>query len=485
MTIRSTLLFIASILIFFSCKKDEEPVFDSKGYPEEIGQIMLNSCATSGCHNDISKIAAGGLSLSSWESMFEGSRGGSPVIPYRSDQSYFMFSINTDPNLGVTLPPSMPFNQDPLSIEEYSVIKEWIDNGAPNTDGLVKFSDNPNRRKFYVTNQGCDLVSVFDADSQILMRYIDVGSTDEIEAPHQAKVSPDGQYWYPIFFAGTQLQKFSAVDDTFVSEVEIGQGSWNTLRISSDSKYAYVVNWSPDGTVAVVDLEKMELIQTLGGNGSLEYPHGSLIDEVNDILYLTAQHGNFIYKLDIADINNVTIEKISLNGVSPTTLSWLDPHELEMSPDGSTYFVTCQESNEVRVLTTVNDSLVAVIPTGDYPQEMAISTSTPYLYVSCTEDKTTYPGKNGSVHIIDYTNYTLVKTLNTGYQPHGIAVDEQNQLVYVAHRNIDTNGPAPHHSTDCEGRNGYVSIIDMQTLEMLPDYKVEISVDPYSISVRN
>ncbi len=481
---RVSLLMIITIL-FFACGQEMEPEFDSQGYPDEIGQIMLKSCATAGCHNDISKIAAAGLSLSSWERLFEGSRGGSPVIPYRSDQSYLMFSVNTDPNLGVTLPPVMPFNQDPLSIEEYTALQDWIDNGAPNADGQVKFADDPDRRKFYITNQGCDLVSVFDAETQTLMRVIDVGSTDEIESPHQVKVSPDGQYWYTIFFSGSTIQKYSTIDESYISEAEIGPGSWNTFRISSDGKYAYIVNWSPNGSVAVVDLETMQLVQTLGGDGSMEYPHGSLINQTNDILYVTAQHGNFIYKIDISDIDNPIIDKVSLNGVSPTVISWLDPHEVEMTPDGSKYFLTCQESNEVRVLSTDDDSLIATIPTGDFPQEMSISTTTPYLFVSCTEDISTYPGKNGSVHIIDYTDNTLVKTLHTGYQPHGIAVDDVNQLVYVAHRNIDVNGPAPHHSTDCEGRNGYVTIIDMATLELVADYKVEISVDPYSVAVRN
>ena len=46
-----------------------------------IGRIMIEKCATSGCHNDVSKVAAGGLSLSSWDKLFEGSRAGSSVVP--------------------------------------------------------------------------------------------------------------------------------------------------------------------------------------------------------------------------------------------------------------------------------------------------------------------------------------------------------------------------------------------------------------------
>lgn len=481
------IILLGIILLGLSTCKDEpeETIFDSQGYPEEIGRIMVQKCATAGCHNDQSKVAAGGLSLATWDRLFEGSRGGSPVVPYRADQSYLMFFINDDPNQGISLAPTMPFNQSPLSTEEYASIRDWVLDGAPNKDGLVKFSDNPERRKFYVTNQGCDIVSVFDAETQILMRYIDVGSEDAVESPHQVKVSPDGKYWYTIFFSGSTIQKYDAVDDSYVSEAEIGEGSWNTFRISSDGKYAYIINWSASGSVAIVDLANMQLVKKYEGSGLLEWPHGSMINADDDVLYVTAQHGNFIYKIDMNDMDNPVVDKISLNGASPTTISWLDAHEIEMTPDQSKYFVTCEESSEVRVVNTANDSLLAVIPTGDFPQEMALSKSGPYLFVTCTEDVTTYPDKIGSVHVIDYTNNTLVKTIYTGYQPHGIAVDDEEQLVYVSHRNINSNGPAPHHTTDCAGRNGYVTIIDMNTLELVPGYKVEISVDPYSLSIRD
>jgi len=478
------LLFIA-LLLFSSCKKQDNITnFDSKNYPEEVAQIIINKCATAGCHTDASKAAAAGLSLSSWDQLFEGSHAGSPVIPYRDDQSYLMFSINPNPNLGISLSPTMPLNASPLSEDEYTTLQDWITSGAPNKDGLVKFADDPRRRKLYVTNQGCDMVSVFDAASQTLMRYIDVGSKDEMESPQQIKVSPDGKYWYTIFFAGTVIQKFNAIDDRFVAEAEMGTGNWRNLRISSDSKFAFVVNWSDNGSIAIVDLDNMQLINTYGGSSLFELPLGAYLNGANDQLYITAQHGNFIYKIDISDMDNPLVEKISLNGISPTIISWLNPHEILMTPDESKYFITCEESNEVRVFQTENDSLLNIIPTGVFPQEMALSEATPYLFVTCTEDSITYPGQLGSVQVIDYNTNTLVKTIYTGYQPQGIIVDDNEQLVYVVHRNKNSDGPMPHHVTDCEGRNGYVTIIDLNSLELLPDYKVEVAVDPYGIAVR-
>jgi hypothetical protein len=68
--------------------------------------------------------------------------------------------------------------------------------------------------------------------------------------------------------------------------------------------------------------------------------------------------------------------------------------------------------------------------------------------------------------------------------PHGIGVDESKNLLYVANRNIYSDGPAPHHSSACGGRNGFLNFIDLKSLTVLTR-RVELSVDPYSVSVRN
>ena len=91
-----------------------------------------------------------------------------------------------------------------------------------------------------------------------------------------------------------------------------------------------------------------------------------------------------------------------------------------------------------------------------------------------------------SVTIIDMITDTGIKTISTGYEPHGLAADDKSNLVYVANRNTPVSGgPPPHHVSECGGRNGYLTIIDMNTLELVPGFKTELSVDPYSVMVRN
>jgi YVTN family beta-propeller protein len=469
---------LLSVLFLSDCKKDKG-LANYGGYPNEVGKIMVLKCATSGCHNSTSYLAAASLDLTDWNSMFRGSSAGSPVIPFRSDFSSLCYYINTYSDLGNINTPTMPYNAEKLSREEVKTIKDWVDAGAPDLNGNIKWSENSQRKKIYVTNQGCDVVTVFDAESQLPMRYITVGKDPgTIEVPHMVKVSPDGQYWYVVFVNANILQKYRCSDDVLVGEANLGlYFDWNTIAISDDGTRAYCVSWVSNGRIASVDLTQMKVINNFGG---YFFSHGVALNGTNDTLYVTGQTGNYIMKIDTS---LATTSTISLqNGFPPTTSSSLDPHEIMLSPDKQNLFITCQKSNEVRVYNIPTNTVTNIIPVGTYPVEMDLSPTTNKLFVTCMEDQTSFPGFHGSVSRIDITTFSEMR-IQVGFMPHGIAVDESKDLVYVASRNLLSSGPAPHHSAVCNGRNGFVSLIDLNSFTLKPK-RTEISVDPYSVAMR-
>lgn len=452
-------------------------------YPTEIGKLIVTKCATPGCHTSESKDAAGGFSLETWEQLFEGGRNGAAIVPYRSDFSILFYYTNTFNDLGVTLSPTMPYNKTPLSKDEVLLLKNWIEAGAPDINGIVKFSDNPARKKYYVTNQGCDIVTVFDQASGLPMRYINVGQTLGSDLPHMIRVSPDNQYWYVLCLTGLYLEKYRTADDTYAGRAYIGSGNWNAFTISSNSQTAYCTDLSSSGKVAIVDLATM----TATTQQPFNFPHGVSLNSTDDTLYITKQVGGIsLYKVPVADFSGLS-EIPLYTGVPP---SGLNPHEIAFSPDGSKYFVTCQSTSDVRIFQKGTDQLLAIIPVGASPTEMTFSATTNYMFVSCTEDTLNFNGKRGSVAVIDYVNNSFIKYIHTGHQPHGIAVDDTKKIVVVANRNFATDGPSPHHASSCGGRNGYISYIDLNTLQMVSSTsgssikKTEVSVDPYSVSIK-
>ncbi len=483
-------------MLLGTCKIDNSLIVKGGGnYPEAIGKIMLNKCAISGCHNDISKDAASGLSLISWNKLFEGTRNGAAVIPYNHKQSTMFLFCNTFKALGVSVAPTMPINNEALSEAEMIALRNWIDNGAPDDKGFVKFSDNATRSKYYVCNQGCDLITVFDAETDLPMRCFEVGQfNNRTESPHQVRVSPDGQYLYVILLNGTVLQKFRTIDDSFVAQTYIGSGSWNTFTITKDAKHAFAIDYSAgdgptpgQGRVKYIDLNTMEVLATYVGSGLFSYPHAVALNKQEDILYVFGQEASFFYKVYLSAAGSTPLQP-DFSGMITLDQSnglLLKPHDVLFTPLGDKYIISCQNTNEIRIYNTADDQLIKTIAVGTFPQEIAISESKNYLFAACMEDTVNFPGLRGSIAVIDLNNLTLIKHVYTGYQPHGLAVDDVKQEVIVVNRNTNSKGPAPHHTSECGGRNGYVSFIDLNTLELIPQKKIEVSVDPYFVSIRH
>ncbi|MCC6370277.1 MAG: YncE family protein [Bacteroidia bacterium] len=488
MTFFCRYVLLAGLLFVYSCTKDVGTK-NYGAYPNNIDKIVKKNCSVSGCHNTASYMAAGALNLETWSELFKGSANGSPVIPYNSKYSSLCYYINTFVELGPQNGPTMPLNRTSLSYDDVKAMKDWIDKGAPDLNGTVKWADNPKRKKLYAVNQGCDVVTVFDSETRLPMRYIEVGNKLDTESPHQLKVSPDGNYWYVLFIGNNILQKFRCSDDSYVGDIPLtpfaagtttntsgDAQNWNTLAISSDGKRAYCVSWTASGKVAAVDLENMKLLHYSGG---FYEPHGITLNRTEDKIYVASQRGNFITEIDTG-FQFGTKRLVIENGATENPSSSLDPHDMILSPDGQNILITCQQTNELRVFNIATASVIAVVSLGSFPQEIMYSKSTNQYFITCTNDVGN--GFTGAVSRVDGTTFAHTK-LNVGYQPHGLAVDENTKILYVLSRNVSSAGPPSHHTGLCGGKNGFVNFIDLNTFTLLPK-KTELSVDPYYIYAR-
>jgi DNA-binding beta-propeller fold protein YncE len=472
---------IFPILIFLvqGCKPHHTDPEPDTGYPDDVHNIVINKCATAGCHNTQSKMGAGGLDLSSWQKLFEGGKGGAVIIPYRPDFSTFCYYTNTDTNSGLVLVPNMPYNAAPLPAHEYTLLKNWIQNGAPAKNGFIKWSDYQNKSKLYITNRGCDVVTVMDPATGLAMRYVDVGSSPGIEGPCMIKVAPDKKHWYVIFNPGTIIQKFRTSDNVKVGELNISQGFWSSLCITGDSKKAFIADANFSGRILCVNLENMQVITSY--DTGLTYPFGLCINNANDRLYATSKEGNFIYRIDIYDLMNPVIQEISLEtGVSASTVPTLNPYHILLSNDETKYFVTCQKSSELRILQASNDSLLTTVSVTSNPAEMVTSSSHPYLFISCLGVPGS--GKVSMINVFDFAAGTILPEIYAGFDSKGIMIDQASGKLFVANRNVSAGGPAAHHEPVCDGKNGYITAIDINTLQLVPGFKTELSVEPYHIA---
>lgn len=493
---------LASVILSCTHKPYLAPA--SGNFPPDVASIIVGKCAISGCHNAASYQNANGLLMDTWEHLMNGGNAGAEVIAYSPKFSPLLYFVNTDSTLGTVATPSMPLStttlpQSPLTRAEYLTLYNWIAAGAPDKDGNIPFADNPDtRQKIYLTQQGCDLMAVIDAQKYVVMRYIPIGTDSaNIESPHCTRVSSDGAYAYVSFLAGQYVQKIDTRTDKIIAAADVGSllpggagGSWNILYVAPGDSMLEVTDWESNGIATTIATNAMQILlnKTISSSGLLVYPHGITSDAAFDTLYITAQYGNTIYKIPTSKL---LPKMVSLNGKPAQTTNNNDitspnPHEILMAPDYSKYFVTCQTTNEVRVLDAHTNVVLDSIPVGTFPQEMAISHTQPYLFVTCMEDAaTTYPGGHGSVYVINYnTNQIVQKIYGDFYQPHGVCVDDRNGKVYIASTNANPSGPAPHHATYCGGRAGWYSVYDLNSLQPVNNRRYEVTVMPYSAATR-
>jgi DNA-binding beta-propeller fold protein YncE len=492
---------ISALVLVGSCKR--RPVVTPAGpdgnYPVSVASIFVNKCAISGCHNAASYQNADNLLLDTWDNLFKGSNNGAEVVAYSTKYSPLLYYVNTDPSLGVVA--SDPGHlTTPISLAEYDTLVNWISRGAPDKNGNIPFASNAStRQKIYLTNQGCNLLAVIDAQSRVVMRYIPIGDAAD-QAPHDVEISDDGVYAYVPFYNGSYVQKIDTRTDTVVGTTNLGSvasggtgGGWSIVILSPADTAIMVSGFVASGYVVTVNTANMQINAGLsvnvstGGTQQFVYPHGLESNTAFDTFYATLQYGNVVNKFWFNP--SFGYKYVTLDGgpaVTTNNATTPDPHQIQMSPDHSKYFVTCENTNEVRVMDVHTDTLIKVIPVGTFPQEMDISPSKNYLFVACMEDAANpQPGCHGSVYVIDINTLQTVKILyGDFYQPHDITVDEQDGLVFIPSRNANPNGPAPHHATACNGRAGWYSVYDLNTLAPADNKRYDVTVDPYAISAR-
>lgn len=461
-------------------------------FPPAISKIIQSNCNVSGCHNKASyEVSGGGLLLDSWDHLFDGGNHGAVVVPFSPENSSLLYFINHYPDLGpvpADVSMRMPLNGTPLSREDILTIQNWIAAGAPDDQGAIPFaSDADSRQKIYLAHQGCDFVSVIDADRHVVMRTIPIGKIVTIEAAYDLKTAADGLA-YVSLWASDAVARINTRTDSLLAGVEVGTPNNTRLQISSADNSLFLTSLYT-GTVQRIPSNGQAPAASYG-SGLFVNPHAIAADAGFDTLFVTEQQGNIVYKLPAAGAPSTNITRVSLNGMPPALsgTGMPNPYDIVMAPDHSRYFVSCPGTNDVRVMDARTNKLIKTIPVGRKPQNLAVSrnSSTPYLFVSCEDDTNAVSYYRGAVYLIDYNTLQIVRKIgDRHFMPHAMAVDDRSGMLYVFSRNIDPNGPLPHHnSASCSGRSGYYSVYDFRNLRPINNKRYEVIVDPFAADVR-
>jgi len=459
LTLTAALFFVS----FGGCNDSPVNSGETVSFSADILPIFEANCNFPGCHNSTDKQA--GINLTSWSTiMLNGSTFGSEVIPYNSKWSHLVQHINIDTNIAPVSEPLMPqakvpfTNGQPLGRNILEKILRWIDEGAKNDNGDVAFANIT--RKAFITNQASDYVAVVNLDNMFLTRYVKVGeSVNTLAAPHNVAVDNQGRYFYVTLIAEGYIEKYDAMSYSKLGRLYAVTAPGHVI-ISPDGTKGYVTNYNVNGSERFIksfntaDMTVLNTISDVTMNGT----HGGRFTSDGEYLIIVAELGEYIQIINT--VSDEIVQTIPVAGIVPPNgngTGFFRPIAVSLSPDDKYAFITCDRSNDVRVLDLNTRQIIREIPTGLFPIQSECSPDNRWLYVANRN--------SNSVTVIDISTLTVFKTIsNIGAQPHGVAFTPDGRYAYVTCESV--SGSFVHHppvGSSVPGTTAVISVTNNHT----------------------
>lgn len=467
------------IVSFSGCNESPSaPQSENLTFTGDILPIFEAHCNYPGCHNSTDKQS--GINLTNWSSiMLNGSDFGAEIVPYNAKWSHIIQHINTDTTLGPVSEPLMPkakapyTNGMPLNRNILLKIMSWINNGAKNDNGEVAFSNI--YRKAFITNQASDYIAVVNLDNMFLTRYVVVGESENtLSAPHNVAVDNQGKYFYVTLINDGFVEKFDAMTYQKLNRLYIVSAPGHVI-ITPDGSKGYVTNYNINGAERYIrsfNTADMTIINTIS-DVTMNATHGGRITTDGNLLITTSELGEYI---QIINTHTDAVEQtIPVDNIVPPTgngTGFFRPIAVSLSTDDRYAFITCDRSNDVRVLDMNTRTIIRIIPTGLYPIQSECSPDNKWLYVANRN--------SNSVTVIDVNTLTVYKTIsNVGAQPHGVAFTADGKYAYITCESV--SGTFVHHPAVGSSTPGTTAVINVQNHTKVKN--IEMASFPAGISI--
>jgi len=458
-------LFIILLLIALICLIklngcNSEPLSPQENisFNNDVLPVFSQNCSFPGCHNSIDKPY--GIDLSSWNSiMLHGSRYGAEIIPYNARWSHLIQHINFDTNTAPVSTPHMPkpqvpyTNGNPLPANITQMLMKWIDEGAKNDNGEAAFS-NINHKAF-VTNQASDYIAVVNTDNNFVTRLIKTGeSTGSPAAPHNVAVDNQGKYFYVTLISEGFVEKFDARTYDKLGRLYAVTSPGHVI-IMPDGLKGYITNYSlnfSERFIKSFNTQTMQVISTIS-DITMYATHGGRITSDGKYLITVSELGEYIQIIRTSD--DFVEQTIPVDPSVPPSGNGTGnfrPIAVSLSPDNRYAFVTCDRSNDVRVLDLNTRIITCVIPVGLFPIQSECSPNGNWLYVANRN--------SNSVTVINVNSLSVYKTVaGVGAQPHGVAFTPDGHYAYITCESV--SGSFVHHPLTGSYRPGTTAVIDV------------------------
>ncbi len=275
----------------------------------------------------------------------------------------------------------------------------------------------------FVTNRDSSDIAVIDMKTDAIVDRIPV---ENFANPHMAVATNDGKY---ILATGTNANFVAIIDleTREMSKVRLGLMPEH-FDISADNKHAYIGNMG-NGEVSVVDIENKVVVNKIAG---FYEPHGPVCIPGGEKVYVGNMGAHEVGVIDVK--SGKLVRRIEIG--SAFMMAMVDmPNKLSeligianptLTTDGRYAYAADGDSNQVAVIDTETDSVIATIPVGDEPWRAYASPDGTKMMVPNNGDQT--------VSVIDTKTNKVISTFPGGEDMTGINYVNGGKKAYVISR---------------------------------------------------
>ncbi len=401
-----------------------------------------------------------GLSLESWDTILAGSDHGEVVIPYDPEGS-LLIRLATK----LSAEDSLSVHAAHVSEEDLSLIRSWIEQGAPNDDGRIAYSDAFNL--LYACIQGAAKIAVIDMDTNLIIRTIDLqelGFTAD-SRPHHVAVEPDGSAFYVSLIGDDRVLKFNQQNE-LIDQIAFERPGM--LVVSPTDSLLFVgrsmkaVN--PPQRIGIVERDGMNIEEL---DVFFPRPHALATDLTGTYVYVASLAENRMATVDhAAEIPELQ----SIEGDTHTLV------QFAVSPDGQTMVVGGQLTGEFFFFDTSDPSdptLDGSIQVGMAPWHPVFSPDGNFVW---------FGNKMGNrATVVDVAQRAVAATIDGLSEPHGAAISPDGRTVYISNNNLK----GAYHGRYM-WQDGYlpgvIAVIDTNTREITR--MLEVGPNPTGLGTR-
>ncbi len=228
----------------------------------------------------------------------------------------------------------------------------------------------------------------------------------------------------------TQSIQLISVKSEKILDSKIIPKSWYGLKFSADEKFLYASGGN-DNWILKYAIQNNRLILKDSIKLGEKWPHkispsGIDIDDAKDLLYVVTKENNSLYVVDLKTYK--IIRQKDLKGEAYSCL---------LSPDKKLLYISCWGCDEVYIYNTLVGEFSGEISVGDNPNELCLTKNGSYLFVSNANDNSVSVINTNERRVIETLNAALYPNAATGSTSNAVALSDDDKTLYIA--NADNN----------------------------------------------